>query len=90
MQNETTNNMTTLELLIEQAKQIRIQKSERKDSIKKVMISKGFQSCDMNDSFLDNILYAISVSKEFGFNVWSSKTSYGVKVKQLVKELVNG
>jgi hypothetical protein len=82
--------MTTLELLKEQARQIRIQKAERKESIKNVMISKGFQSYEMNESMLDIILGAVGVSKEFGFDVWVSKTSCGVKVKELVKELVNG
>jgi membrane-bound lytic murein transglycosylase B len=90
MQNETNNNMTTLELLKEQARQIRTQKTERKASIKNVMILKGFQSYEMNESTLDNILNAVGVSKEFGFDVWASKTSFGVKVKELVKELVNG
>lgn len=82
--------MTTLELLKEQARQIRIQKAERKKNIKNLMLSKGFQSYEMNESMLDNVLVAVVVSKEFGFDVWASKTSYGVKVKELVKELVNG
>ena len=82
--------MTTLELLKEQARQIRIQKAEREKNIKNLMLSKGFQSYEMNESMLDNVLVAVGVSKEFGFDVWASKTSYGVKVKELVKELVNG